>query len=122
MSASLNERISDIRVRWSHLLSWRPGRQKDKNTLSFADFTSLVETAIDPDARSECEVVIPMPPEATLLEIRDWLDDPEYRWEYKLFGRVVWTRKKYHVEKTLVGLRFQFDDIVSATAFRFRWL
>ena len=63
-----------------------------------------------------------MPPEATLLEIRDWLDDPEYRWEYKLFGRVVWTRKKYYVEKTLVGLRFQFDDIVSATAFRFRWL
>ena len=112
--------LSDVRLGWAHLLNGAVTRTKAKGGEHFPAFTALIQGVLTPAFQCKMSVVIDLPDEKTLFEIRQWLEDNCKR-KYRIFGRFEWTDYGVKVQRDVKGLRFQFDDEDLAFFFKMAW-
>jgi hypothetical protein len=109
---------SDVKIRWSHLLNGSV-TNRPKIGASFPALAALVSNIIAP---AECRhsVVIKLPNEDTIVEIREWLEE-NAKAKYTIFGRYEWTDLGVRVTRDVKGLCFSFQDEDMAVFFKMRW-
>lgn len=109
--------ISDVKLNWSHVLNnGALSPKRVARAFHFPEFQKLVENMVTP-APSPVDVLTRLPDEATLLEMRTWLEE-HCRTQYKLFGRIGWTDTGFAVKRDLKGLLVTFKDPEMALMFK----
>lgn len=117
VASVLTDGISNVPLRWNHLLNnGALSPKKIAKCLSFPEIADLVKSAVTP-MPSDLDVLTRMPDEATLVEMRTWLDDNCSR-SYKLFGQIAWVDHGFSVERNVKGLLFRFKDPGIAMCFK----
>lgn len=119
VTASANGGLSDIRLRWSHLMNGTVSRAAPKPNQTFPALAALVSSVVSPSLHKH-DVLIAVPDEDTMLEIREWLEE-HAKARYTIFGRYKWTDLGVRVTRDVEGLKFSFESEDMAVFFKFRW-